>query len=57
MHWLGWLARITGWRGSTLSVMATVALRLQSHLALQAMGLTDGLWSPMRGLARRQEEY
>ena len=21
------------------------------------MGLTDGLWSPMRGLARRQEEY
>jgi Fic family protein len=31
--------------------------RLQSHLALQAMGLTNGLWSPMRGLARRQEEY
>ncbi len=31
--------------------------RLQSHLALHAMGLTNGLWSPMRGLARRQEQY
>lgn len=31
--------------------------RLQSHIALHAMALTNGLWSPMRGLARRQEEY
>lgn len=31
--------------------------RLQSHIALHAMGLTNGLWSPMRGLARRQDEY
>lgn len=31
--------------------------RLQSHLALHAMGLSNGLWSPMRGLARKQEEY
>jgi len=31
--------------------------RLQSHLALHAMGLTNGLWSPMRGLARTQEQY
>ena len=31
--------------------------RLQSHVALHGMGLTNGLWSPMRGLARNQEEY
>lgn len=31
--------------------------RLQSHTALHAMGLTNGLWSPMRGLARKHEEY
>ncbi len=31
--------------------------RLQSHLALHAMGLTDGLWSPMRGMARKHKEY
>lgn len=31
--------------------------RLQSHLALHAMGLTNGLWSPMRGLARKHREY
>ncbi|MFL9709726.1 Fic family protein [Methylobacillus sp. Pita1] len=31
--------------------------RLHSHLALHNMGLTNGLWSPMRGLARRHEEY
>ncbi len=31
--------------------------RLQSHIALHSMGLADGLWSPMRGLARRQEAY
>ncbi|MEZ0288332.1 MAG: Fic family protein [Methylophilus sp.] len=31
--------------------------RLHSHLLLHAMGLTNGLWSPMRGLARSHQEY
>lgn len=31
--------------------------RLHSHLLLHAMGLTNGLWSPMRGLARTHEQY
>mgnify|MGYP000850420330 FL=1 len=31
--------------------------RLQNHLLLHHMGLTEGLWSPMRGLARRQQDY
>lgn len=31
--------------------------RLHSHLMLQAVGLTDGLWSPSRGFARTQGEY
>jgi len=31
--------------------------RLHAHLVLHAMGLTQGLWSPMRGLARTQEQY
>ncbi|MBI2754377.1 MAG: Fic family protein [Betaproteobacteria bacterium] len=33
------------------------AARLHSHAVLHAMGLTHGLWSPMRGLARTQEQY
>ncbi|HEY6281524.1 MAG TPA: Fic family protein [Burkholderiales bacterium] len=33
------------------------AARLYSHLILHAMGLTHGLWSPMRGLARSHEQY
>jgi Fic family protein len=33
------------------------AARLHAHLVLHALGLTQGLWSPMRGLARRQEDY
>jgi len=33
------------------------AARLHTHSVLQAMGLTHGLWSPMRGLARTQERY
>ncbi len=33
------------------------AARLHTHLVLHAMGLTQGLWSPMRGLARAQEQY
>jgi len=31
--------------------------RLHNHVLLHHLGLTDGLWSPMRGLARKQEEY
>ncbi|WP_158899710.1 Fic family protein [Burkholderia sp. L27(2015)] len=31
--------------------------RLHSHLALHAAGLTQGLWSPLRGLAREHERY
>lgn len=31
--------------------------RLHSHLMLRALGLTHGLWSPMRGLARNREAY
>lgn len=31
--------------------------RLHTHLVLHSMGLTQGLWSPMRGLARTQEQY
>ena len=33
------------------------AARLHTHLVLHAMGLTQGLWSPMRGLARTQDQY
>lgn len=33
------------------------AARLHSHLLLHALGLTAGLWSPMRGLARNRETY
>ena len=31
--------------------------RLHSHLALGQMGLTNGLWSPLRGFSRTQESY
>ena len=31
--------------------------RLHSHLVLHAIGLTNGIWSPMRGLARTREVY
>jgi Fic family protein len=31
--------------------------RLHSHLVLHALGLTTGVWSPMRGLARTQDSY
>ena len=31
--------------------------RLHTQLALGAMGLTNGLWSPLRGFARNQEAY
>ena len=31
--------------------------RLQNHLLLAHLGLTGGLWSPLCGLARRQQDY
>ena len=31
--------------------------RLHTHTGLSALGLTQGLWSPMRGLAREQKNY
>ena len=31
--------------------------RLHTHLALGALGLTNGVWSPLRGFARTQEAY
>jgi Fic family protein len=31
--------------------------RLHTHLALAQAGLTNGLWSPLRGFARTQEAY
>jgi Fic family protein len=31
--------------------------RMHSHLVFHAMGLCTGLWSPMRGLARTQDNY
>jgi Fic family protein len=31
--------------------------RLHTHLALGALGLTNGLWSPLRGFARSHETY
>jgi len=31
--------------------------RLQNHLLLSHLGLTGGLWSPLRGLARKQQDY
>ena len=31
--------------------------RLHTHLLFTALGLVNGLWSPLRGFARRQEQY
>jgi Fic family protein len=31
--------------------------RLHTHLALHAQGLTNGLWSPLRGFARSEDKY
>ncbi|WP_255988860.1 Fic family protein [Chitinolyticbacter albus] len=33
------------------------AVRLHTHAGLYALGLTRGIWSPMRGLARQQGRY
>ncbi len=48
-HRLAWIHPFIDGNGRTA--------RLHTHLILDAMGLTHGLWSPMRGLARTQEQY
>jgi len=48
-HRLAWIHPFVDGNGRTA--------RLHTHLVLDAMGLTHGLWSPMRGLARTQEQY
>ncbi len=48
-HRLAWIHPFIDGNGRTA--------RLHSHLVLDSMGLTQGLWSPMRGLARTQELY
>lgn len=48
-HRLAWVHPFIDGNGRTA--------RLHTHLVLHAMGLTQGLWSPMRGLARTQELY
>ena len=48
-HRLAWMHPFIDGNGRTA--------RLHSHLVLHAKGLTQGLWSPMRGLARTQEDY
>jgi len=48
-HRLAWIHPFTDGNGR--------AARLHTHLGLNALGLTQGLWSPMRGLAREQDSY
>jgi Fic family protein len=48
-HRLAWVHPFMDGNGRTA--------RLHSHAVLDAMGLTHGLWSPMRGLARSREQY
>lgn len=48
-HRLAWIHPFVDGNGRTA--------RLHTHLGLSALGLTQGLWSPMRGLARRQSDY
>lgn len=48
-HRLAWIHPFTDGNGRTA--------RLHTHFGLNALGLTQGLWSPMRGLAREQANY
>ena len=48
-HRLAWVHPFIDGNGRTA--------RLHSHLVLFRLGLTSGLWSPMRGLARAHEVY
>ena len=49
MHRLSWIHPFPDGNGRVS--------RLQNHLLLSHLGLTGGLWSPLRGLARKQQEY
>lgn len=49
MHRLSWIHPFPDGNGRVS--------RLQNHLLLEHLGLTGGLWSPLRGLARRQQDY
>lgn len=48
-HRLAWIHPFLDGNGRTA--------RLHTHLGLAALGLTHGIWSPMRGLARQHESY
>jgi len=48
-HRLAWIHPFVDGNGRTA--------RLHTHLGLHGLGLTQGLWSPMRGLAREQKSY
>ena len=48
-HRLAWVHPFVDGNGRTA--------RLHTHLVFHAMGLTHGLWSPMRGLARTRADY
>lgn len=48
-HRLAWVHPFIDGNGRTA--------RLHSHLVLFRLGLTNGLWSPMRGLARAHDTY
>ena len=49
MHRLSWVHPFADGNGRVS--------RLHNHLLLAHLGLTDGLWSPMRGLARKHQDY
>ncbi|MGV7244442.1 Fic family protein [Caballeronia sp. M23-90] len=48
-HRLAWIHPFLDGNGRTA--------RLHTHIGLSALGLTRGLWSPMRGFAREQADY
>jgi Fic family protein len=48
-HRLAWIHPFLDGNGRTA--------RLHTHMGLASLGLTQGLWSPMRGLARDQNNY
>jgi Fic family protein len=48
-HRLAWIHPFGDGNGRTV--------RLHTHAGLHALGLTQGIWSPMRGLARHHERY